>query len=105
MKREPRSAGTNPSTVNPAINVPTNQSMSALRTNAKSPKVTLIDGFERDRGAARAVADAAVLVHQPVRLQAQQLIYIINHAYGSNFAVGAADTGKNMDFTDWMYAR
>lgn len=32
-------------------------------------------------------------------------IYIINHAYGSNFPVGAANTGKNMDFTDWLYAR
>jgi len=32
-------------------------------------------------------------------------IYIVNHAYGSSFSVGAANTGKNMDFTDWMYAR
>jgi hypothetical protein len=32
-------------------------------------------------------------------------IYIINHAYGSSFSVGAANTGKNMDFTDWMYGR
>jgi hypothetical protein len=32
-------------------------------------------------------------------------IYIINHAYGSSFPVGGANTGKNMDFTDWMYGR
>ncbi|MEP7189994.1 MAG: hypothetical protein ABI901_12455, partial [Roseiflexaceae bacterium] len=32
-------------------------------------------------------------------------IYIINHAYGSSFSVGAANTGKNLDFTDWLYAR
>jgi hypothetical protein len=32
-------------------------------------------------------------------------IYIINHAYGSNFPVGGANTGKNMDFTDWLYGR
>lgn len=32
-------------------------------------------------------------------------IYIVNHAYGSSFPVGAANTGKNMDFTDWMYTR
>ena len=32
-------------------------------------------------------------------------IHIINHAYGSSFPVGAANTGKNMDFTDWLYAR
>jgi hypothetical protein len=32
-------------------------------------------------------------------------IYIVNHAYGTSFSVGASNTGKNMDFTDWMYGR
>ena len=32
-------------------------------------------------------------------------IYIVNHAYGSSFPVGAANDGKNMAFTDWMYGR
>lgn len=30
-------------------------------------------------------------------------IPLINHAYGSHFAVGAPSVGKNMGFTDWMY--
>ena len=32
-------------------------------------------------------------------------IYIINHAYGTSFPAGGASTGKNMDYTDWMYGR
>lgn len=30
-------------------------------------------------------------------------IYLINRAYGSNFPVGAANTGKNMGWTDWTH--
>src|SRR4029079_12867840 len=30
-------------------------------------------------------------------------IFIINHAYGTNFPTSAANTGKNLDFTDWIY--
>ncbi len=29
--------------------------------------------------------------------------YLIDHAYGTNFASGAARPGKNFGFTDWMY--
>ena len=32
-------------------------------------------------------------------------IFIINHAYGTNFPTSAANTGKNLDFTDWIYGR
>jgi hypothetical protein len=32
-------------------------------------------------------------------------VYLINHAYGTNFPVGGVSAGKNMDYTDWMYGR
>jgi hypothetical protein len=32
-------------------------------------------------------------------------IYIINKAYGTSFSTSGASTGKNMDYTDWMYGK
>ena len=31
-------------------------------------------------------------------------IYVINHAYGTNFPTMGGSTGKNMDYTDWVFA-
>jgi len=30
-------------------------------------------------------------------------IYVINHAYGTNFPTMGGSTGKNMDYTDWVF--
>jgi hypothetical protein len=32
-------------------------------------------------------------------------IYVINHAYGTNFPTSSGSTGKNMDYTDWVFMR
>jgi hypothetical protein len=32
-------------------------------------------------------------------------IWLVNHAYGTTFPTSAANTGKNMSFTDWLYGR
>jgi hypothetical protein len=31
--------------------------------------------------------------------------WFVNYAYGTNFPTSAANIGKNMGWTDWMYGR
>ena len=50
---EPRRAGINPVTVKPSIKEAANQKISAFRTKAKSPKVTIVKGNVRTKRTGR----------------------------------------------------
>jgi hypothetical protein len=57
-----------------------------------------------DKALLRAVTWQYTINHFPAKGDDTWQIPIINRAYGTHFPVSRANTGKNMGWTDWMFA-
>jgi hypothetical protein len=58
-----------------------------------------------DRALLRAVMWETNVARFPAQGDDAWQIWLVNHAYGTTFPASAANSGKNMGFTDWMYGR
>jgi hypothetical protein len=58
-----------------------------------------------DNALLRAVTWETEIANFPARGDDSWQIWLVNHAYGTHFPTSPAQTGKNMGFTDWLYAR
>jgi hypothetical protein len=58
-----------------------------------------------DKALLRAVMWETSVANLPAQGDDTWQIWLVNHAYGTTFPESAANTGKNMGFTDWMYPR
>jgi hypothetical protein len=58
-----------------------------------------------DKALLRAVTWETIIAKFPAQSDDTWQIWLFNHAYGTTFPTSAANNGKNMGFTDWMYGR
>lgn len=58
-----------------------------------------------DKALLRAVTWETIIAKFPAQSDDTWQIWLVNHAYGTTFPTSAANNGKNMGFTDWLYGR